>query len=118
MAFTVPAHLWGFVVSGDIGGYTAYTDRYGRKVIYPKAPPEKPPSPLQVVQRERFTTAQLEYMNLSVQEKLDWETLTQRASLCMTGQNLFIHVAMRGTYDTLDTLERQFNTSVTRPTPV
>lgn len=118
MAFGIPAALWGLIVSGDVGDYTAYTDRHGRKVVYPKSPPKKPPSPLQVAQRQRFRLAQAEYMALSFFDKLNWELLTQRASLCMTGQNLFIHIAMRGTYDTLSTLELQYDVSVTRPTPV
>lgn len=116
MALGVPANVLGVIVSGDVSGTTIYTDRYGRKVVYPKAPPKEPPTVWQVRIRNRFKLAQAEYMALPADEKAKWETICVRTSLCMTGQNLYIHVAMKGTFGTLTTLMRQSNITVTPPT--
>jgi len=118
MAFTYPIDLLGFTVSGDIGGLTAYTDRFGKKVFYPKAPPDKPPSPMQAKLRAAFKSAQAEFMGLSPQAKIDWEVLISRSGLCMTGQNLFIHTAMIKDFDVLETIERQAKQNVVHPSPV
>lgn len=110
------ASLLGLVVNGDLGGLTIYTDRFGKKVVYEKSPPEKPPSDLQVIQRQRFRLAQAEYAALTSDQKLDYETLAQRASLCLTGQNLFIHVALVHSYALLNTLQHQWALDVFTPT--
>jgi hypothetical protein len=110
------ASLWGLEVSGDIGPLSVYTDRFGKKVAYPKSPPKEPPSEKQIQQRARFRSAQVEYTGLTDPEKLAYEQLVQAASLCMTGQNLFIHVALRNTFGTLNTLQTQWGISVTPPT--
>ncbi len=115
MALAVPASVLGVIVSGDVAGVTIYTDRYGRKVVFPKAPPKEPPTVYQIAIRARFKAAQAEYMSLSAADKRDWELITLRTSLCMTGQNLYIHVAMKGTFGTLDTLMRQSGVNVTPP---
>jgi hypothetical protein len=54
-------------------------------------------------------------MALSPQIKLDWENLVRSTSLCMTGQNLFIHISMKGAYTLLDTLIAQSGISVPAP---
>lgn len=118
MALGIPASALGLIVSGDVDGLTIYTDRHGRKVAYPKAPPKEPPTQMQVDVRARFTAAQAEYMGLSVPEKHAYELLTKAVALCMTGQNLFISVAMKRTFGILETLQLQTGISVTPPTPV
>ncbi len=116
MAFTYPIDLLGFTVSGDIGGLTAYTDRFGKKVFYPKSPPKEPPTAMQVVVRTAFKNAQAEYSAKPPSVKYDWECLANRANLCMTGQNLYIHTAMVHDFDCLDTLMRQTGVTVDHPT--
>lgn len=118
MALGVPASILGLIVSGDCSGETIYTDRHGRKVHFPVAPPKEPPTVYQVEIRNRFKAAQAEYMSLSAADKYQWEELARKTSLCMTGQNLLIHVAMKRTYDVLDTLMLQSGITVTPPTPV
>lgn len=118
MALGVPPSILGLIVSGDVDGITIYTDRYNRKVAYPKAPPKEPPTKMQVDVRNRFKAAQSEYMGLTPLQKQAYELLTKAASLCLTGQNLFISVAMKRTYGILDTLQLQTGISVTPPTPV
>ncbi len=112
MAFTVPWQLMGIWVSGDVGELTIYTDRFGRKVPFPKSPPKEPPSPRQVHQRERFRLAHVAWKALTDVEKEQLELATNRGSVVMTGQNLFISVALNNSQDGLDTLARQTNTTL------
>lgn len=115
MAIGIPASALGLIVSGDLDGVTIYTDRFGRKILYPKAPPKEPPTELQVYMRTRFRAAQAQYMALSAPDRALWELLACRANLCMTGQNLLIHIAMKDAFTLLDTLMRQTGVTVTPP---
>ncbi len=114
MAVTAPWQLLGIWVSGDVGHYTIYTDMHGRKVVFPKSPPEKPPSANQIHQRARFKAAQAAWAALTDQEKQQLEDASKRGSLVMTGQNLFVRVALRNENQALICLARQ--TSTTLPT--
>lgn len=118
MALGIPAGFLGLIVSGDVDGITVYTDREGRKVAYPKAPPKEPPTDFQIYYRSRFAAAQASYMALSPSQKTAYEDLTKSASLCMTGQNLWIHVALKHTFGLLDTLQAQTGVSVIAPDPI
>lgn len=118
MALGIPASAIGLIVSGDVDGLTIYTDRRGRKVAYPKSPPKEPPTAMQTTLRSRFKEAQAEYMALTPAEKAAYELLTKATNLCMTGQNLWIHVAMKHTFGLLDTLQHQSGVTVVAPTPV
>lgn len=118
MAFTFPIHALGFTVSGDVGPFTVYTDRFGKKVFYPRSPPKSPATDLQLAVRTRFMSAQDQYMQLSPADKQLWERLVQRSNLCMTGQNLLIHVAMMHTFAMLNTLIQQTGITVDPPDPV
>lgn len=115
MPYGFPASVLGLIVSGDLGPSTIYTDRYGRKVEFPRSPPTKPASPHQQYLRNRFRQAQQNYMALSPALKDKWENITRATSLCMTGQNLYIHVALKEDYDFLNTLIAQ--SRITVPTP-
>lgn len=115
MALGIPASMIGIIVSGDVSGLTIYTDRYGRKVAFPKAPPKEPPTDFQIYYRSRFRTAQQNYMALTAFQKKAYEDLTKAASLCMTGQNLWIHVALKHTFTLLDTLQTQHGITVVPP---
>ncbi len=113
MAWTVPWNLIGLGVAGDVGGLTVYTDRFGRKVAYPKSPPDKPPSDLQIAQRTRFREAQAAWSALDLGQKLNLELAVMKSSICMTGQNLYITVALKNDQAGLDTIARQ--TDLTLP---
>lgn len=115
MALGIPASAIGLIVSGDVGGLTIYTDRHGRKTAYPKSPPKEPPTQPQVALRGRFRAAQAQYMALSPADRAKWEQLSLRCSLCMTGQNLLIHVAMKNSFTLLNTLMLQSGITVTPP---
>lgn len=116
MAWSVPWNLMGLVVSGDIGDDTIYTDRFGRKVVFPISPPTKPPSPAQAALRERFRLAQADYTSQTAATKEAYEDAVRKASIVMTGQNLWISVAMTHRVDLLATVAQQTGVTLIEPT--
>ncbi len=118
MPIGISPSLMGLTVSGDIGGVTIYTDRWQRKISYEKSPPQKPASAWQRTLRDKFGDAVRQYVALSTSEKAAWELLANKSHLCMTGQNLLIHVAMKDAFGLLDTLMAQTGVTVTPPTVV
>ncbi|MCH7687828.1 MAG: hypothetical protein IH899_14285 [Planctomycetes bacterium] len=109
MAWSVPWNLLGLIVSGDVGAFTIYTDKHGRKTVFPKSPPEKPPSVDQIAQRSRFATAQAAWSALTDQEKADLEAACRKLSIPLTGQNLYIKVALTARQSAADTVASQSN---------
>ncbi len=113
MAQQVPEdlfHLMGMYVTGDWGPLTFYTSRRGKVVWFPKSPPLSPPSPWQTSQRNTFRLAALWWSTLTSAERTDYELASKRASLCMTGYNLFVHFKTTNDDAAQKTLERQTNT--------
>lgn len=109
MAETVPISMLGLQVSGDLGGLTIYTDRFGKKIFFPKSPPKEPASYMQMIQRFTFADAQELWSELSDDEKLNLEDATKRTSAPLTGQNLFISAYMRDDDSDFVTFARQAN---------
>lgn len=118
MALGVPASMLGLIASGDVDGLSIYTDRHGRKIAYPKAPPEKPPSPLQVYQRTRFKDAMSNWRNATQSTRTNYETVSLRANLAMTGLNLWLHFSLKGRPAALATLSLQTGITLTMPPSV
>jgi len=118
MAWAVPWNLIGQTVSGDIGDLTIYTDRYGQKVAFPKAPPEKPPTFAQLWQRARFATAVRTWRELDEAARNLWEQMTLRLSLQMTGHNAWITCSFRHDEQLVETLRQQSGYPLTSPPPV
>lgn len=116
MAWTIPWNLIALEVSGDVGDNTIYTNRFGKKVVFPKAPPDKPPTFNQMIQRARFKNAQASWSSLSNEEKDALELSTKTVSAPLTGQNLWISCNTRNDYADLQTFERQ--SGVQLPAPV
>lgn len=114
MAWTVPWNLIGMEVSGDIDGLTIYTNRFGKKVAFPKAPPKEPPSARQIIQRAAFKTAQAAWMNLSGTQKTSLEDATKKVSAPLTGQNLYISSIIRNSNSDLITFESQSGITLPR----
>lgn len=113
----VPWTLLGFNLSGDIGPYSIYTDAKRRKIVYPKSPPDKPPSTLQLHQRNRFTQAQSAWKALPDQVKRDLEEVCRRSSLVMGGCALWISASLKPDgNESIQTLARQ--TGIPLPTCV
>lgn len=107
MPLGVPASILGIIVKGDLADLTLYTDRLGRKVWFPKAPPTTAPTPLQQIQRNRFKSAQRAWAALTLVQKAQLEDAANALSLSMTGQNLYICLALRCDESLILTLRRQ-----------
>lgn len=104
------------MVAGDVGGYTLYTDRWGRKTLFPQSPPTIPPSAMQIVQRSRFQTAVANWVAELSSVKRAWERMSLRANVVMTGHNLYVSYSLSGDQSALNTLISQ--TGVVLPLPV
>lgn len=111
-------NLLGRTIRGDVGDFTLYTTKRGKLVWFPISPPKKPPSSAQLLARGRFTTAQRQWAALSKTLKAEWETLVLRNSLCMTGQNLYISLAINPDPNALTTANKRAGLSLSAPTPV
>ena len=115
MSWTMNPSLIGIACAGDCGDLTMYTDRFGRKIWFPKSPPKKPPSAKQAALRLEFKNAQASYMALSVSEKKNLEDACRKTSIPLTGQNLWIHTKMTLDKDAYLTIQRQ--SGITLPVP-
>ena len=81
--------LMGLIVQGDIGPWTCYHHPGQRTVAFPHAPPTKPPTRRQIHQRNKLRlTAQL-WQSLSHAQRNAWERAAMRATLRITGYNLY-----------------------------
>lgn len=80
----------GLTVTGDLGPLTIYTTRKNHIVFFPKSPPEKPPSPAQLVIRERWRRAAGQWKTLSIGDRQTWERIVQKAGMRITGYNFYI----------------------------
>jgi hypothetical protein len=115
MAHTTPHALYsllGWIVWGDLGPTTIYRSHNGKIVVYPKTWPKDPASPAQLVQRQRFVDAAAGWQALSPATRLQWETATRRASLCLNGYGLFVHWHTLQDLPAIRTLERQTHTQL------
>lgn len=100
-------NMLGLSISGDIGEYSCYTDRYGRKVFYYYTPPAKPPSPAQARCRARFAYAHALWKQLTDGEKKALEDCSRKMSLPITGKNIYMSASLKGKESQYQTLERQ-----------
>lgn len=99
-------HFMGFNTQGDYGPWTFYTDKRKGLVFFVKSPPLEPPSLLQTSVRNAIRTAAYVWRSLSPQQRTDWETVSKRAHLTITGYNLFIFWILRNEDAAIHTLER------------
>lgn len=97
----------GIWVGGDLAGVTMYTNKKGRKVVYLQAPPHKPLTYWQILQRLRFKTAMAAWMELDPAERQHFNLACDLASLPFTGVNLYLRCALKPTGYDLDALIRQ-----------
>lgn len=102
----------GFVAWGDLGPTTIYRNKKGKMVAFSKTWPEKPPSPDQVVNRQKFIDAAIAWQALTPAKRAQWHLAARRASLCMHGYDLYVSWHTTGNDSDIDTLERQTNTDL------
>lgn len=110
----VPFALLGFRVTGDIGGVSVWTDRHGRKTLYPIAPPKHPASTEQALFRTRFGQAVAAWKALTPTQKENLENACRMMSLRLTGQNLYVSAALKNMNANVQAIARQ--TGLTLPT--
>lgn len=106
---TAPFSLLGFLLQGDVGGFTIYTKPKHRIVIYDAAPPKVPASLLQRHQRNRWWCDLLTWRRLSPAERDAWTRVARLANLRVSGLNLFIHTRSNTNSGTAATLSRRFS---------
>jgi len=105
----------GFVVWGDLGPVTLYRNKRGKVVFFAKTWPHKPGSPAQLAQREKFIQAAAAWHALTSVARAEWEQATRRASLCLTGYDLFLHWSLTADDRAIRTLEHQTATKLLQP---
>jgi hypothetical protein len=115
MALAIPPAFIGTQVSGDIAGYTLYTDRKLRNVAFPRHPPKVPRSVLQARQRARFAFVQSSFADQPQHVQEAWERASLTMSLQMTGRNLYTAMAFRQDEPLRQTLERQSGETLPMP---
>lgn len=102
--------LWqylGFQASGDLAGYTVYTSRRGKLVMFTKSPPLKPASGRQRILRNRLKLSSEIWQTMTPTEKQRWNAAADAAALRITGYNLFTFWALTGDEAIIDTIARQ-----------
>jgi len=118
MAHQPPRTLFNFlglVSWGDIADLTIYRNKRGKLVWLKKTWPDKPPSPTQIIQRDRLIAAATDWRRLTRDQQQQWHTAARRASLSMHGYTLFVSFHMRPDPRALQTLARQTSTTLTIP---
>jgi hypothetical protein len=115
MAWTPDFQILGIVVAGDLGDQTIWTDRHGRKVYSKKNWPDKPPSALQRVARDRFREAISAWRSLTAEMKETWELLSLKSYASCTGHNLFVHACLSQDQSRVITLMNQTGIEVELP---
>ena len=100
----IPPQLIGMTVSGDMNGETFYTNRFGRTVVYPHAPPKCPPTLAQIAQRYRFVMAIRTWQARPAYLQNQYIDVARRTGIRFTGLNLWISLSFsqdRGLINTL-----------------
>jgi len=115
MAWTFPPQLLALELSGDIGDVTYYQNKNKKTVAFPKDWRQEPTSPGRLAQRSRFKTAQAQWSSLTDLQKEALEQACRILSMPMTGQNLYISVALRADFGAYSTVASQ--SGVTLPPP-
>jgi len=113
--FNIEPSYLGLIVSGDVDGITIYTDRYGRKTAYPKAPPLTPPTFIQLWQRNRFRLAMQTWTMLSKSERQAYRQCVKQLSLCMTATSLWCGLSLQSSQALHSTMQRQFGRPLAVP---
>lgn len=118
MAQQTPEALWsllGTLAWGDIGPLTFYRNRWGRITVFGKTWPTGIPTARQLQQRFRLTVIASLWRNLDFDQKAQWNLAARRASLCLTGYNLFVHYHYTKDDNAIRTLEHQTHTTLLGP---
>lgn len=97
----------GFNTQGDLGPWTFYTSKRKGLVFFQKSPPLEPPSFLQTHQRNKFRLTAMLWAWLTLEQKANWELVSKRLSLRITGYNLFTYYVTTGDEEAIETVQTQ-----------
>lgn len=97
----------GWNTQGDLGPYTFYTSKRKGLIFYAKAPPTSPPSPLQLLQRDRWRNAAEAWTAAAAATREVWNLASARARLRIGGCNLWMFHRLTGDDAAIRTIERQ-----------
>jgi len=97
----------GFIIQGDMGPLTFWTDPQKGLVAILKAPPDKPASFWQRAQRNKWRLAITAWRALPTTTKAAWQLAADRARCRCTGLNLWISQWCRPDRNLLPTIQRQ-----------
>lgn len=101
--------MLGMNQQGDLGPLTTYTNKNGKLVVFPRAPPLNPPTPEQKALRQKFASVALLWHAMPRRKKDEWLQLARSARLRMTGYGLFTWWVITHDNTTLETIRRQAN---------
>jgi len=118
MPIALDPNCLGLVVSGDVADMTIYTDRYGRKIMYPASPPRVAPSLFQLHQHERFRRAMFAWRFLSKDDRRQYALACTRLRLPCTATSLWVCFSCRQDPDLFFTICRQSGLDLFPPPPV
>lgn len=97
----------GFRPTGDVAGYTAYTNRKGRVVWFIKSPPKTPFTRLQLRHMRAFEFAARAWSHQTQETRNDWNRAARRAHLYLSGYSLWMHWQLKRDRPAIATIERQ-----------
>lgn len=100
-------NFFGFIIWGDVNELTVYRDKQGKMIVFPKTWPDKPPSTTQIEQRARMTQAAQAWQDIETYWQSQWDLAARKASLCMTGYNMFVHWQLMGDTTAMQAIQRQ-----------
>lgn len=110
--------ILGIYVAGDLGDMTLYTNHKGRIIWFPRAPPTKPASDLQRMQRRRFGNAILNWRNLSLADKTAWCAAVKASGIDITSLGAWISLSMKPDPSGLALLQAHSLYTLPEPPPV
>lgn len=95
--------------TGDLAGLTAYSNRKGKVVWFPKSPPTKPASIRQLHQRYLFAAAAQGWRTLCISTQVKWKAAAAAAHLFLTGYTLWMSWRLKPDRGAMRTIERITN---------
>ncbi len=96
----------GFNPTGDLSGWTLYTNKRGGVVWFQKSPPKKTRTRSQVRQWYKYVQAAKAWRNLTQETRNDWNEACRRTRLYLSGYNLWVWFQTNPDKAILRTIER------------
>lgn len=98
--------LWGWSAQGDCCGLTFYQNKNGNLVFFEQAPPDKPPSPLQTIMRNKFRNVASIWQSLPASIRKNWMDAAVKANLRIHGYDLYTYYQIKQDTQAIRTIER------------